>query len=410
MSSLEVVFNVPQWIDVGLKSGAFKRVGGVIVQSASKQVVAWLRDGSAVNTALDVAGSLPTPFALIAGAARSAITLWDGKMTRDAVRAVGQQVDILQQQSQLITVLSGFTATGQLVNLALSAATFYATIQRLDKLSEEVAKLGEVVRAEFARDRDTRFRTALEAARDVFESSKLQHRESAVRTSVDGLYEARENFLLDFTHALSGEITDDKLLIAQHYLIRAQYAEISRIRCYIAADDLELAKRRLAESVPMFTRKSHLLISHWLGKHPAIFLHKDVPAEDMDRFLLIQRWMHNDDPFSTDDDARVIFNVLNSLREDFWNSSVIQDEYGDTLSKLTRRPVRSFSDRMARLIDKLTHVEVIIENHQRLCGFELELRSMRLNFDEWGHLVSEADLREHGVALIVDTEAAHEAA
>ena len=65
------------------------------------------------------------------------------------------------------------------------------------ELTQEVSKLGEVIRAEFARDRDIRFKAALEAARDAFESNHSSQREATWSARKD-LFEAREHFLTDF--------------------------------------------------------------------------------------------------------------------------------------------------------------------------------------------------------------------
>jgi len=45
MGLLHVLFEIPAHLQTGLSSGVLERVGGVIRDAASKQVVAWLRDG-----------------------------------------------------------------------------------------------------------------------------------------------------------------------------------------------------------------------------------------------------------------------------------------------------------------------------------------------------------------------------
>lgn len=414
MSSLEVLFEVPRWIETGLASGAFKRVGGVVVEGASKQVVAWLRDGGTVDTVktvTDIASVVPSPLGIIMNVARGAVTLLDGHLTRQAVAGVGQQVaevsaqvEIVRQISSYAAAISTFTAAGQVLNLALSAASLHLILQRLDRLSEEVSKLGELVRAEFNRDRDMRFKIALQAARDVFESNNPQHRAKAVRGAIDGLYEAKENFLIEFQQAIKDNPTGERLLLAQHYYIRALYAQTSRIRCYLAADDLELARQRLIEDMPIFRAAAFELIKLWMGQYPAIFFHKDVSSFELERFLQVQRWLYDDNDFTSADDARVLFRVINDLRGDFWNPAVIEDEYYDTVNRLVRRPMRTLKDRLAELPDSLTQAEVVMENIQRLSGFELELRSMRLSFDEWTHLIPEEDLQQHEIGIIVDKD------
>ena len=48
MPQIEVMLELPVKIAQGLASGQLKRVGGVIVDAASKQVVAWLREGGRI--------------------------------------------------------------------------------------------------------------------------------------------------------------------------------------------------------------------------------------------------------------------------------------------------------------------------------------------------------------------------
>lgn len=414
MSSLEVLFEVPLWIETGLASGAFKRVGGVIVESASKQVVAWLRDGGAVETVkavTDAASSMPSPFSIIMNVARGAVTLLDGHMTRQAVAGVGQQVaevgaqvEGVRQLTSYAATVTTFTAAGQVLNLALSAASLHLILRRLDRLSDEISKLGELVQSEFNRDRDMRFKIALQAARDVFETSNPQQRAKAVRGAIDGLYEAKENFLIELQRVMKDNPDGERLLLAQQYFIRALYAETSRVRCYLAADEIELARQRLIEDIPVFRNAAFDLVNQWMGNYPAVFFHRDVPAQQLDRFLQVRRWLYEDDPFTSADDAQVLFKIMNDLRSDFWNPEVTADEYYDGFNRLLNRPARTFRERIANLPGALAQAEIVIENFQRLTGFELELRSMRLSFDQWTRLVREDDLEQHGMGIIVDKE------
>lgn len=45
MSSVTTTFIIPEYISAGLSSGLYERVGGIIRQADSKQIVAWLREG-----------------------------------------------------------------------------------------------------------------------------------------------------------------------------------------------------------------------------------------------------------------------------------------------------------------------------------------------------------------------------
>ncbi|MBI5668688.1 MAG: hypothetical protein HZC41_11835 [Chloroflexi bacterium] len=202
-------------------------------------------------------------------------------------------------------------------------------------------------------------------------------------------------------------ITDQRPLLAQQHLIRALYAATSRIRCYLMMGDLDLARQRLLEDMPVFRETTTRLVRLWFGPYPGAFFHKEVAPETLERFLHLQRWLHQDDVFTTADDAHVLFAIINEVRGDFWNPRVVENEYYDKVNQLLNRPRRTFQDRIGDLTGALTQAEIVVENFQRLMGFELELRSMRLmkrSFDDWSQLVSEDELQQHGGAIIVDKD------
>lgn len=372
MSNLEVLFHIPQHIAAGLGSGVFQRIGGVIVERDSKQVVAWLRDGI---------GHQNNP---------------------DAPRLFSQAI-------------TGMSATGQVLNLALTGITLVTTMRRLDQLSQQIDALSEIVRSEFKRERDARFKRALQSARDAFESNHAANRENAAQRAIDSLYEAREQLLEDFRAILQSELTFDRLQVAQHYLVRALYAETSRIRCYLINDETELAKKRLSEDLSALEQASQELIRAWLGAYPAAYLHRDVPADDMRRFMHIQRWLYGDDASTTSDEVEIFLQIIDQLRGDFWNQTALQNSNADVLkqiadSPLVRRirgqqPVEA-EDRVKVFAERLNNAELIIENTERLRGFEYELRSMRLSVDAWDHLISEEDLNQYGIGIIIDSDMA----
>ena len=58
MLPLEVVFEVPPEIVRGLATGTLERVGGVIREQGSKQVVMWLREGAQIANNSNLAGGV----------------------------------------------------------------------------------------------------------------------------------------------------------------------------------------------------------------------------------------------------------------------------------------------------------------------------------------------------------------
>ncbi len=412
MGTLQTVFEVPKFVEVGLSTGQYQRVGGVIVESGSKQIVTWLRDsqniGSVVNSAL---GNL-NPLKIIFQAADTALKLYDGHLTREVVDTLSEQVQVnhlevlnalsaTQQSIQSLMGITLLTSTGHIVNLAVSTATFAIIIKRLDKLSNEIDDLKRIIMAEFQRNRDIDFKKALQSARDALEGQG-KIKDSATRSAIDGLFVAREHFLEDFDKSLADATHQDNLLLAHQYLIRAIYAEISRIRCYLVGGDRDLAQKRLTEDIALLRSRTNKLIKLWLGETPAIYFHKDISAHNLDRFLRVQQWLKGVEGH----DVRAIFEIINDARPEFWNQRILSS--GSILTDLTSNLplVGNKEPRDVILSKRLSQAEILIENMDRLYGFEIEMRTMRLSLDEWESLVDTEKLDEYGAALIFDSDVA----
>lgn len=388
MGDLQVLFEVPRLIEVGLASGQLERVGGVIVDSNTRQIVTWLRDSSIAETAFNGVMSSANPLNGVLNAATSAVTLYDNHLTRQAVNALTASVNTLAQ----------ITMGGHLLNLALTTTTFHLISKRIDKLSAQIDELGQRIIKEFDHDRDLQFQSALLSARDVFESGNIDLSKGAVRPAISGLYVARDNFFKEFYFALDGTKTAEQLLLAQQYLTRAFYAETSRIQCYLKSGDTQLAITRLREDKHRFEEAVYELINHWKGTFPAVFFHKDVPPESLERFLNIETWLrtknHRKDP-------RILFEIMNDYRDSFWNTDVLEN---DIMKHLTFKGSTISETRNQQLAHNLLQAEILIENLERFYGFELEISEQRLSIEEWDNLIDEDELAEHGVSVIVDVE------
>lgn len=388
MGDLQVLFYVPRIIQAGLASGQLERVGGVIVDSNTRQIVTWLRDSSIAETAFNGIMSSANPLNGILNAATTAVTLYDNHLTRQAINTLTASVNMLAQ----------VTVGGHLLNLALTATTFHLIAKRIDKLSEQIDELGQKISEEFNRERDMRFKVALQAARDVFDAENIDLSKGAVRSAINGLYEARENFFKEFQSSLESAKIPEQLLLAQQYLMRAFYAETSRIQCYLKAGDIQLAITRLREDKHRFEEAVYELINHWKGTYPAIFFHSDVPSDNLDRFLNVETWLRTK---SYRKDPRILFDIINDYRDNFWNIDILEN---NIMKHLTFKGSTISETRNKQLAHNLLQAEIMIENLERFYGFELEISEMRLSVEEWNHLIDEEELAEHGTSIIVDVE------
>lgn len=370
-----VVFEVPESIQTGLETGQLRRVGGVIIDDKTEQIVAWLRDGSLTENSTQ-GDSL--------------------NLILNASQAAGQLIEIgLARQSvaQAAQLIGSLTLTGQVINLAIAAATFQTVLHRLDLLQQEVAS----VRAEFDQDRDMRFKVALQAARDVLETQHDLTRESAIRSAIDGLYEARENFFANYHKLITqGKLNFQKIYLAEQYLIRATYAEISRVRSYLISGDVELARQRLTEDLPRFEQLTKQLVRLMVGNKPAKYFHPQIAPQHLQRFLVIEQWLRG---VRGATHAPTLFSIINEARHDFWTLDPFDLSLRQRLAPQAHLLTDEERDAM---IEHLAHAELLIENFERLCGFALEVRTLRLSFAEWTDLVPEANVNEHGIALILN--------
>lgn len=356
-SPYTVVFDLPANIEAGLAAGTLERIGGVIRTQDSKQIVAWLREG----------------------------------ITTDASSTA------LAQLAPSLAGLTSLAAAGQLLQLSVTMASLQTINRRLDHLSNEIDRLGEMIRAEFKRDRDVEFKSALRQAEiaSKYEST----RKNELGTVIGRLYTAYENLRRDYETALDTDLT-----LAQHYLLRAIYASTSRIRCRLEQEDLTAAKDDLHDDLEFFETAVRELVNRWLGEHPARFLHPALDRAALEQFVAIQDWLHPAASSTPQDIRQAILAMLDRLRGDFWNDDALPQNKGNVIQQLARRPVISQDEQLAALSFHLDQAAILIENLQRLQGFDLELRTLRLSFADWQTLIPETDLAAHGLGIILNDD------
>lgn len=145
MNTVEATFAVPGWIEKGLESQAYERVGGVIRDTQTKHIVAMLRE---------VAPSL----------------------------------------SQASTILSQFGSVASILNLGVSVIGFVIVIKRLGEIEQQLKQTQEDVKR-FHRKFDlsvyANFRAALDLARNAFTMSKSEHRMFSAMQAVNRFLEAQ---------------------------------------------------------------------------------------------------------------------------------------------------------------------------------------------------------------------------
>jgi hypothetical protein len=281
------------------------------------------------------------------------------------------------------------------LNVAISGYTLYLMIARVQELEKQIEQLHEQVAKEFARDRQVDFETALESARDIIDAENDGYRHQAAARAIELLLKAKKHFLIDFNTILEKANNPQQLQQAQIYLLRAMLTDTMRIRCFLETNQVNVAKSRLAECVDEYLPLTKMLVEKLLGQYPALYFHGDVSDENLERFIAIQQWLRQKDD--------VLADLILAYRKDFWNNDAVKPIAGWTLPTINM-PFMKIAQQTQEphYLTTLTQCEILIENYQRLLGFELELASMRLTFEEWDRV---ADLHdEHDFVAIIDTD------
>lgn len=346
MGAIEALLSVPPEIEKGLASGLYERIGGVVRDRATKQIVAWLRDGVSLES-----------------------------------------LDPLTKLTHTVTQpLALMTASGGLLNVAISSASLVAVLRRLERLSAQLDSLSAEIKDEFQRDRHTRFLAAVHAAGDALDTHEENIRGErivhALRDLNEALIAAREDYRDAYKRGL--------LELAQQYLLRGMYAVTAITRCHLELNEQAKARRRLDEHHTEFAKYAWDIADLWLGEKAAAYLHPAFDLDEVRRFFAVQLWIH-----SADD----LYPVLDRLRVDFWRDEILPDDGAVLLERVRGFRKGMVSASKAHLITRLMQAELLMENVQRLEGYRLEIAELRMAFGEWCTKTG-----DNG-GILVDTEA-----
>lgn len=124
MPPIEVLLEVPPVIAKGLADGTLERVGGVIREVGSKQIVVWLREGGN----LDVVRGLGTA---TGGLGSVATGILNTAVSADSHHLIMQA---LAQQGIMLGTMG-------MLNIAISGCTLYILNRRINRLGEQIEKL-----------------------------------------------------------------------------------------------------------------------------------------------------------------------------------------------------------------------------------------------------------------------------
>lgn len=365
METLNATFLIPNEISTGLAAGIYERVGGVIREVGSKQVVTWLRD----------------------------------IYTLDGDSFISQTMQGMPQ----------ITSAASILNLGVSVMGFAVIIHRLDELEKRLQNSQELLN-KINRKIDlgfyAKFQVALELAKNAFTMSNPENRRSSALSAIKLFLEAEHIY----TDCVDQEL-EQKSQIADEYLLTLSLAYIAEARCYLELEEWETALRRLQEGAAKIRVRLRQYIQILTTSNPAAYLDPQFKGQiDLQRLTKVYQWL---DP-SLDENA-----VFEMQRENLFNwrkeqgiesgykwvnslPAAIVDSQEVKGSFLGNRE-ETKQEAMKRLPQVMDVMESMIETNYRFEGYQTEIKAMAqlgMSFHEWMSLTPADEPAEKGTNLM----------
>ncbi len=386
---LEVVaLEVPSIIATGLASGNLERVGGVVRDAASKQVVMWLREGGQLASNPDLAGGLlKTLIDVGSGGLLSGVT----GIANAVVES--RRHDEIIQHLRAIQGLSTVAAAAPVIGVMVQIATTVFLAKKIDGLQDNIVK-------QFKLDRHNRLESSLEFVDRVVTQLSGERKNIASDSVARDLMASRINLQKEFKHILDDKkLTVEQTELAINVLLQAMQVDIATVRLYLDTNQNKLARDILSQALGQYRELAQTLVLDLLGEFPARYFNSSVETRDFCRFLIIEEWLRCQQD--------VLLDIVLDYRMDFWKRNA-KKSIGPN-----KRDVRGFT--YVGHIEALSYAESVIEYYERLRGFEAEIEAIErlgISHSEWTKQQEEAlamaeiNLADHNdYVALVDSEA-----
>ncbi|TAE60882.1 MAG: hypothetical protein EAZ87_04135 [Nostocales cyanobacterium] len=340
MKTVTTTFALPDSIAEPLAVGMYERVGGVIRDTQTKQVVAWLRE---INPDLPVLNIHP----------------------------IGTVLNL------------GFSA----LNLAVSVSGFHQVNKRLCKIENELKIIKEQLskdHQELAKKIDftfyANFRAALNLAHNAFTMLDIDNRRVSAMQAINRFLEAEEYYLV-----YADKDLEKRGWTADEYLLTLALAYLSEVRCYLKLEEIQTAHRRIQEAEKLLRNRFQKYVNILLTSNPAAYLHPELKEDiDLTRLTHIFRWLNPE----IDEN-----NVYQQQRKNLFKIAYKPDEWKDSLPKAVWKHIqyKGYPGTFLELPKVMEKMEIFIETHQRIKGYRIEIDSMMklgVSFVEWQKLTA----------------------
>ncbi len=367
MSAITVHLEVPTFIEAGLRSGEMERVGGVIRYSDNKRIVAWLREGGR----------------MVGGPSKSGLL-------QSVIRAGGMPG---------VAALAILDGPLPILDIAVAGYALFELISQIEDHKNRFEQIYEQVEEEFRRDRLVELNSALNYAKLIQNAQSAALKSQMVGQVTERLLQARAQLFWDIDEWHHGDQLTENASQSLGYQILAMQVSTMIVRAWLEIGEETLALEWLSSAIRGHLERAQVFSRNRIGTSPALYFHYSISGDWFDRYLHIEGWLRGKQD--------ILRTVVNDNRKQFWQGEAISSLFSGGLnSKLLEEPFYKTS---------LPQSEILIENYQRLHGFELELKqlvSTGRSFHEWDAFDGENGMRlaEHDdYFLLVDQDAVLEA-
>ncbi len=404
MYTIETSLQIPENIAKGLLNRTYERVGGVIREAKSKQIVTWLREGYKTSESGLSNVLLPSPSNMMSNSMNLA--------------------------------LSSVSAVTSTLNLAVSTMGFIIVLKRLGVIEQQLGRAQELFKKlDYKIDLSfyANFRAALDLAINAFTMSNSDSRKMSAMQAINRFLEAEQHY---------AKLTDSEIAngssVAYEYLSTLCLAYVTEARCYLELEEVETARRRLQEGTtklrPLFEKHINTLLT----SNPAVYLHPSLKEQvGLKRLTRVYQWLEPDvdegDIFEQQRDN--IFRLAQN--SEAWMDSLPQavratkdkssapTNVFDGLAKQSKKlidalPSMSKSKRGSSVTPSLSSeaegysllpaamqlMETMIEDNNRLATYETEIEiihQLGMSFREWQQLAPSVPAQGNGSDLIYIT-------
>ena len=390
MIPVTVTFALADWIAKGLADGSFERVGGVIREVGSKQVVAWLREASSITSqGMSFVGDPVTGVLnLIVSGANAVVSAKGFSDVNQRLGGIENQLGAIGQSLQVTQGILQVTTAASVLNLGVSVMGFAVIAQRLNELEKRLKQSEELlnkVNRKIDLSFYANFHAAIQLAVNAFTMTKPQNRRSSALQAINRFLEAEQHYI-GYTDA---EL-EQKSQIADEYLLTLSLAYLAEARCYLELEEHETALHRFQEGAKVLRSRIQKYVDILLTSNPAVYLQPWYKGEiDLRRLTQIYQWI---DP-TLDQNA-----VFEMQRQNFVNIVRDPNKWVASLPPaiLDRVEVKSgwfgpndgdlMREAEKRLPQVLEVMESMIETHRRFETYQAEVQAiaqLKISFHEW---------------------------